>query len=46
MRKSKFDEGENTPGPNIYNKKGLFDENKEKKKGYSCRNKTPDRIAL
>jgi len=35
-----------TPGPALYNKKGLFDVNKEQKRGYSCRKRTPDRAAL
>ena len=35
-----------TPGSAYYEMKGVFDENKEKKKGFSCRNKTVDLVAM
>lgn len=35
-----------TPGPAQYDKMNLFDKNKEKNKGYSCRSKTADLIAM
>ena len=35
-----------TPGPAAYDKKNFFTDDKDKKKGYSCREKTADLIAL
>jgi hypothetical protein len=35
-----------TPGPAQYDKQTIFESNREKKRGYSCRNKTADLIAL
>lgn len=35
-----------TPGPAFYESKGNFDENKEKSRGFSCRQKTANLIAL
>ena len=37
---------EETPAPSYYNNKSCFENNKDKNKGYSCRNKTADLIAL
>jgi hypothetical protein len=37
---------ETTPGPAFYDKKTFIEENKANKKGYSCRQKTADLIAL
>lgn len=37
---------QNTPGPAQYDKKTIFENNKDKKVGFSCRNKTADLIAL
>ena len=37
---------EETPGPAGYDKKNYFQDDKDKKRGYSCRNKTSDLIAL
>lgn len=47
MRKTgDFMKGEVTPGPAFYDKKGVFEENKDKKRGFSCREKNPDLVAL
>lgn len=35
-----------SPGPQAYGHKSTFEENKEKKRGFSCRGKTADPIAL
>ena len=37
---------ENTPGPAYYDKKSYVDHNKDRKKGYSCRSKTKDLVAM
>lgn len=35
-----------TPGPAGYDKKNYFEDDKDKKRGFSCRNKTADLVAL
>lgn len=44
-RTTDFMKVEQTPGPDNYDKKTLFQLNKEKKRGFSCRRKTTDLIA-
>lgn len=47
MRKTTgFMKVEETPGPAGYEKKNFFTDDKDKKRGYSCRQKTSDLIAL
>ena len=45
FRKTDFVQGEVTPGPAVYEKKTIFEENSSKKKGYSCRKRVNDLIA-
>jgi hypothetical protein len=45
LRKTEFNQGEKTPGPAFYRKRGFVAENKNKKRGYSCRQKITDLIA-
>ena len=40
------DNPEKSPGPAVYDKRTFVEENDFKKKGFSCRNKTKDLIAL
>lgn len=35
-----------TPGPAGYDKKNYFEDDKDKNRGFSCRNKTADLVAL
>ena len=46
FRKTDFQKGQQTPGPAFYKQKSYVDLNKEKKKGYSCRQKTTDLVLL
>ena len=45
FRKTDFKKGEKTPGPAVYDKKAFVEENKDKQRGYSCRQKVRNLIA-
>lgn len=46
FRKTDFNKVEQTPGPAFYKFKSYVEENKERKKGFSCRQKTADGVLM